>query len=321
MTTYSCNYSLKGYQPLLGTMERIKVLYIAGFERSGSTIVNRIFGQIDDFVAWGELRDVWEHAILENRLCSCGVPFHNCETWQAILKQGFGSIDQIDAPRLIASLRQAKKYIALNQVLPVPVSPSPAVKLYLEYLTKFYSAIQSVTNCRVIVDSTKASWYGAALNQIPELDVYTLHLLRDPRGVCQSLQRRKLEGEPECQWYNPVHASLSWMLKNAAVESFLKSSEDRYLQMKFEDFVSQPQQALAAVFKMIGEESADLSCLQGESVYMKTDHIFTGSPSSRSTVGTVKLKVDERWKREMTDLDKIIIGNITWSLRKKYQYS
>lgn len=299
----------------------MKILYIAGFERSGSTIVNRVFGQIEGFIAWGELRDIWEHAILENRFCSCGMLFHDCKTWQAILKQGFGGIEQIDALKLIDSLKQAKKHIALNKILPVPVSPSPAVKLYFAYLSKFYSAIQSVTNCRVIVDSTKASWYGAVLNEIPDLDVYTLHLVRDPRGVCQSLQRRKLEGEPECQWYNPVHASLSWMLKNAAVESFLKSPEERYLQMKFEDFVAQPKASLAAVLKMIGEESADLSFLQGESVQMKTDHIFTGSPSSRSNVGSVKLKADERWKQEMTDLDKTIIGNITASLRKKYQYS
>ena len=305
---------------LLSLMKNIKVLYIAGFERSGSTVVNRTFGQIDRFVAWGELRDIWQHAILENRLCSCGTPFHNCETWKKILHQGFGGINQIDALQLNSSLQKTRRYIAFKKTLSIPKKIPLDVQFYFANLSKLYAAIQAVTNCRVIVDSTKASWYGAALKYLPNLEVYTLHLTRDPRGVCHSLHRRKMEGEPECAWYNPVHASISWSLKNSAVESFLGSPQDRYLRMKFEDFVSHPQRSLEAVLKMLDENDVDLSFVQDKSVQMKIDHIFTGSPSSRSKSGNVKLRIDERWKRDMSEFDKTIITYLASGLMRKYEY-
>lgn len=299
-------------------MTRLKVLYIAGFERSGSTIVNRIFGQIDNFVAWGELRDVWQHAVLENRPCSCGKLFGDCEVWQAILDYGFGGINSIDANRLVAALGKAKRHIAFNQILPFRHSASPEVQLYLDSLSKFYFAIQSVTGCKVIVDSTKASWYGAALRLLPNIDLYTLHITRDPLGVCHSLHQRKLSGEPECAWYNPIHASLSWILKNLAVESFLGSPTERYLHMRFEDFVKSPLESVKAVLNLIGEESSDLSFMDNNCVQMKVDHIFTGSPSSRSDTGQVKLRIDERWKNEMSSLDKKIITFLTFFLSRRY---
>jgi hypothetical protein len=70
---------------------KIKVLYIAGFERSGSTIVNRVLGQIPGFVAWGELRDIWLHGIIENRPCTCGASFADCLAWQKIFKEAFNT--------------------------------------------------------------------------------------------------------------------------------------------------------------------------------------------------------------------------------------
>ncbi|MEO1299650.1 MAG: sulfotransferase [Cyanobacteria bacterium J06636_16] len=300
--------------------QRIKVLYIAGFERSGSTLVNRVFGQIDSFVAWGELRDIWGHGVSENRSCTCGTTFHNCEVWQKVLDYGFGGINNLNASRLIELLQKSRKYIAIEHVSPVPIKTPSEVYQYLDNLLKLYRAIQSVTGCRVIVDSTKASWYGAALKRISDIDIYTLHITRDPRGVCHSLKRRKQQGEPECQWYNPLHASLAWMLKNSAVESFLSKPKQKYMRMKFEDFVLSPKESVQSVLDMMDEVCPNLPFVEKDAVQMKTDHIFTGSPSSRSDVGNVQLKLDERWKENMNLRDKNTIAVITAPLRRKYQY-
>lgn len=302
------------------SMKTVKVLYIAGFERSGSTLINRVFGQIEGFVAWGELRDIWEHGVSENRPCTCGATFHQCEVWQEVLDSGFGGIDNLNSSRLIKLLKQSRRHIALRHFLPVPVSTPQEVQEYLASLSALYKAIQSVTRCSVIVDSTKASWYGAALQNLSNIDVYTLHITRDPRGVCHSLHRRKQEGEPECQWYNPVHASLSWMLKNSAVESFLSKPKHKYMRMKFEDFVVSPKDSVQSVLKMMKESCSNLSFVEENAIQMKTDHIFTGSPSSRSDTGSVRLKLDERWKKNMSSNDKNVISVITAPLRMKYQY-
>jgi hypothetical protein len=48
---------------------RIKVLYIAGFGRNGSTILGNILGELDGFFHGGELNFVWERNLLDNRRC------------------------------------------------------------------------------------------------------------------------------------------------------------------------------------------------------------------------------------------------------------
>ena len=53
---------------------RVKVLYIAGPGRSGSTVLGNVLGEIEGFFHGGELNFIWEHNLIENRLCSCGAP-------------------------------------------------------------------------------------------------------------------------------------------------------------------------------------------------------------------------------------------------------
>ena len=93
---------------------KIKVLYIAGFERSGSTILNKVLGQIDGFVAWGELRDIWQHGIIENRRCTCGAWFKECPAWNKILDEAFGSIDQVKASEMTQLLQKTRASVLLH---------------------------------------------------------------------------------------------------------------------------------------------------------------------------------------------------------------
>jgi Sulfotransferase family len=300
---------------------KIKVLYIAGFERSGSTLVNRVLGQLDDFVAWGELRDIWQHAILENRMCSCGEAFSNCSVWQQILRTAFGGVEQINAGQLFTLQRKTRARILLKHLGPLGVQTLQAHSgEYLSHLERLYGAIQTTTGCKVIVDSTKASWYGAALGMLPNLDLYVVHVTRDPRGVCYSLEQRKTSGEPECQWYNPLHAALSWNLKNMAVEALLNPSPERYIRLRFEDFVAQPHATLETILEFIGEPTLALPFSDRDAVEMKVDHIFTGSPSSRSATGTVKLRLDDRWKSGMKSQDQSLVAALTRPILHRYGY-
>ncbi|MEO0647553.1 MAG: sulfotransferase [Cyanobacteria bacterium J06650_10] len=311
------------------TKAKTKVLYIAGFERSGSTILNRVLGQIEGFVAWGELRDIWEHGSVENRLCACGAPFNKCKAWSKIMDQAF--IRELTAhPAEMVTLKQKNRTSLLFKPLLLPFGPagrsieksvfSRISTPYKQGLTQLYQTIQQKTNSRVIVDSSKASWYGYILSQLPDIDLYTVHIVRDPRGVCHSLQRRKQQGEPECQWYNPVHAALSWRLKNIGVETLLQTAPNRYYQLRYEDFVAQPQSLIADILKLVNEPTTELPFADTNTVKMGLDHIITGSPSSRCAIGAVKLKASEKWMSELNIKDRVLIEQLTTPLLQKYGY-
>ena len=300
---------------------KVKVLYIAGFERSGTTIINRVLGQIDGFVAWGELRDVWQHGIIENRSCTCGALFGECSAWTKILDTAFGGIDRVEAQKMTKLLQKTRASVLPHffGVLPEQFLKSN-VEEYLKSLEKLYQAIQATTRSKVIVDSTKASWYGYVLGTLPTIDLYVLHVVRDSRGVCHSLHQRKSRGEPSCQWYNPIHASLSWNLKNSAVEMLLNRCPERYLRISYEDFVQNPRTVLESLLNLLQEEVTQLPFKDNSTVNMGVDHLFTGSPSSRSETGAVKLQLDERWKKEMKPIDKSVIASLSWFLLRKYGY-
>ena len=298
---------------------QVKVLYIAGFERSGSTIVNRVLGQIDGFVAWGELRDIWEHGIIENRPCTCGASFADCPAWQNIFNEAFNGTDKIDTLEM-SKLQKKARLMVLPHYFKLLKDKffKQKVSQYLTNLEKLYQAIKITTGSQVIVDSTKASWYGYVLGLLPSIDLYVVHVVRNPKGVCYSLEQHKSKGEVTSQWYNPLHASLSWNLKNYAVEMLLNFSKKRYLRINYEDFIVNPKPTVEQILELLNEKVTELPFIDRSTVKMGTDHIVTGSPSSRSDIGIVKLQLDERWKQKMKLRDKVLVTCTTCLLSKKY---
>lgn len=300
---------------------KIKVLYIAGFERSGSTIVNRVLGQIDGFVAWGELRDIWEHGIIENRPCTCGTSFADCPAWQQIFNKAFDGANKVDTTQM-SHLQKKARSMVLPHYFKLLTDKFFRQRLtqYLTNLEKLYQAIQTTTSSKVIVDSTKASWYGYVLGLLPSIDLYVVHVVRNPKGVCYSLQQHKNKGEVPSQWYNPLRASLSWNFKNYAVELLLKSRQKPYIRINYEDFVSDPQLALNRILVLLDVKVPELPFVGKDRVKMSTDHLITGSPSSRSETGIVRLKLDEKWKKNLIFRDKLLISGLTFPLLCSYKY-
>ena len=75
---------------------RPRLLFIAGWGRSGSTLLDRILGQVPGVFSAGELRDIWRRGALEDRLCGCGSPFRECAVWRKVGEVAFGGWDAID---------------------------------------------------------------------------------------------------------------------------------------------------------------------------------------------------------------------------------
>ena len=62
-----------------------KIILIAGHSRSGSTLLDRLLGEMDGFVTVGELRCLWIRGLIDDQLCGCGAAFQSCEHWRGIV--------------------------------------------------------------------------------------------------------------------------------------------------------------------------------------------------------------------------------------------
>src|SRR3954451_18343438 len=85
------------------TGERIKVLFVTGAARSGTTLVDLLLSQVPGITAVGELRYLWQRGLLERRLCGCGSPVPECVFWQAVLDTA-GLSDPTTPHRMVEAL-------------------------------------------------------------------------------------------------------------------------------------------------------------------------------------------------------------------------
>src|SRR3954453_5871316 len=131
----------------------VRVLFIGGLGRSGSTLIDRILGQTPGVCSVGELVFLWDRALSSNELCGCGERFRACPFWKEIGDAAFGGWDRIDP----ASMRSWQHRVDRNRYIPAMLAPSFAPRYrarrepYTELMGRLYGAIAAVTGAKLIV--------------------------------------------------------------------------------------------------------------------------------------------------------------------------
>jgi sulfotransferase family protein len=296
-----------------------KVLYIAGWGRSGSTILDNILGQVDGFFSAGELMFLWRRGLLEGRLCGCGQPVRECETWTRVLARAYpGGVDAQEMLRL-------ESHSARTRHLPLHLAHvEPGSRQYRDELGALYRALRAETGCRVIVDSSKSPSYGRVLSGIPGLDVHVVQLVRDPRAVAYSWVRKKLQRDDprrkrSMRSHGPAASSAYWNMLNESTRLLWPEAARRLL-VRYEDFVAQPQATVDEILRFADEPTVELPWTASGELALEPTHTVSGNPS-RFDHGTVALRADDEWRRAMRPRDRRIVDLITGPVRGRYGYS
>lgn len=310
------------------TEDGLKVLYIAGSGRSGSTILHNILAQIDGFFAVGELHYIWERGFIKNRLCGCGVAFRECEMWTAIVREAFGSIDHVDVHRMFRLNRSFRIYhLPFMFIPPVKRRHTSRLSEYLDNVEKLYRAIAAVTGRRVIVDSSKTPVFGYLLRMIPGINLHVVHFVRDSRATAHSWSRKRLfeprtgTTNPEYMaQHSPVRSALQWNARNILTEMYLRQTPVRYMRVKYEDFVDNPQDSVKGILGLLSETRVTLPFVTEHTVEIhRANHSVFGN-LVRFQTGSVELGLDDEWKRGMKRSHQIAVAGLTWPMLLRYGY-
>lgn len=304
---------------------RIRVLYIAGVGRSGSTVLNNLLGEIEGFFSAGEFSYIWNRGFAKNRLCSCGAPFAECEVWGEVAERAFGGLGGVDGPWMD---RLQKGSTRLRQ-LPLMLAPQGRRMLesrwgpFRENLAKIYGAITAVTGSRVIVDGSKLPLYGYMLHTMPQVDPYVVHLTRDPRAVAYSWLRQKpkpvVGGLAHMPQRHPASSATEWNVGNRAARTLLGRPAARYLPLRYEDFVERPLESVRRVLDLVGEGDAPLPFISGRRVEFGVNHNVGGNPT-RFRTGAVELRPDREWTLKMRPRDRRTVTALTAPFLRDYGY-
>ncbi len=306
---------------------KVKVLYIAGWGRSGSTILGNVLGQIDGWCHVGEIRYLWDRGIVMNRKCGCHSSFHDCSFWSKVLFKAFGGIDQIN-PQEMVYLRDSflrTRHLLLYRKDKLQNIVTRDMHRYLDALANLYESIAKVAGADIIVDSSKFPSHAYLLDTLPEIDLFIVQLVRDPRAVAYSWWMRKkrqldIEKTEYLTPHNPLESALIWSEWNYIIKSVWGKCFSRYLLLKYEDLMRSPKESLERIVGMLGKENACLP-FQGErEVILAESHTVSGNPD-RFRTGVIRLHEDTKWKQRMPISQKALVTGLTMPWLRQYGYS
>lgn len=311
--------------------ESVRVLFIGGWGRSGSTLAERLLSEMPDVVGAGEVTHLWIRALQENQECACGEPFADCPFWTSVGKAAFDGWAKIDIEDVLALKGRVDRtrYVA-RLALPTRLTRRRADLLrYAELYRRIYAGIAEVTGARVIVDSSKHASLAFALRHHTGIDLRVLHLVRDGRGVAYSWSKEPVYSRSNDQsadalmpQYSVGTSSLLWSAHNAFFD-VLSWISTRTLRMRYERLVAHPAGHLTEIRTMLDLPPDPLAFIRhdGDSVIadLGPSHSVAGNPM-RFESGGVRLRTDSAWRTAMPAGKRRLAALLTWPGRLRYGY-
>ncbi|MGB3634284.1 MAG: sulfotransferase [Rubrobacteraceae bacterium] len=302
----------------------VKVLYIMGAGRSGSTLLDMVLGSHPEVRGAGELTNAARNGWLKNEDCSCGKPVNDCPFWSEVLRlwtrRGFGNLE-----RYVSLQDIFERYRNLPRLLRERRSPSPEFLEYAGATRAFFDSIREAGEEQIVVDSSKSPARALALSMVPGVDLHLVHLTRDGRGVAASLNRswrkdeepgvtRDVEGKPV--W----RTAAFWIVVNLTSEWVgRRLGPDKFLRVRYEDLVMTPSETLAKIGNPAHVDYSQLVEQLERGGTVEAEHNIAGNRLRMSE--NVRLKPDPgSWKKSLSEEQKWITWTLMGWLQKRYGY-
>jgi hypothetical protein len=302
------------------------VIYIAGSGRSGSTLLERVLGDMPGAVNVGELIDLVRRTAPRGELCGCGQAFDGCPFWVGVGQRAF---DGWQTDRL-AAIHRLQTRVARQRHLPRLLAMPLAgrgfrddVAAYGASYLALYQAIASQAGARYVIDASKWPAQALALSRAG-LDIRVIHLVRDVRGVAHSLSKQDVArphavgATDHMLSHVPVEAAARWVGIQAETE-LLRRCGLRVTRMRYEDFIGQPRPTVSAALADLGLSPgpSDLAHVADGQVVLASSHGLSGNPT-RFSSGEITLHADEAWRKQMPRRDRVAVTALGLPLLLRY---
>lgn len=300
------------------------MLYIGGWGRSGSTLLECVLAEAEQTVALGEVVWLWDRGARLDELCACGEHFGDCAFWSEVGRTAFGGWDRVDLERVFA----LKDAVDRQRRMPQSVRrrPTPAfgskVQEYASYFQRVYRAAAAVSGARVVIDSSKEIPTALALSHLDDLDLRVLHIVRDSRGVAYSwskvVERPEADGEPMPQ-FSPVRSTAQWLSGNLTVHG-LSYRGVPVTRMRYEDLVADPTGAIDRAWTALDLPGRpEIDWVAADTIDLHPTHSVAGNPM-RFRTGLTQLKRDDAWRTELPARDRRVVTAMSYPVLKSFGY-
>jgi Sulfotransferase family len=300
-----------------------EVLYVGGFGRSGSTLLERSVGELADACALGELVHLWERGLGNNERCGCGQAFRECPFWTEVGTVAFGGWETFDTERALA----LKYAVDRNRRLPKLLLPWPGtfrrqLREYVEMYDAIYAAAAQVSGARVVVDSSKHASLAMCLRRASRSRIRIVHVIRDSPAVVYSwtkvVDRPEADGDTMAR-YSPLRAAMWWNAYNLMF-SVIGLTGIPMRRVRYEDFMRAPVDTVRGLAAWAGSSADPADYLSDDAIELTVGHTVAGNPM-RFRQGQIALRRDQEWASAMPSAMQRRVRRWTLPFRWRYGYA
>ncbi len=301
----------------------VKVLFIAGWLRSGTTVTGNVLGSAPSAVHIGELNYLWMKEHPAGFECGCGEIIFECPVWQPVLDRlGMTTERRYE-------IRQLRRDSWRNDDTPRRYWEWRRGRPDLRYpraLGEVYRAVWDQPGVGLVVDSTKNASDALAATLAPGIDVHLLHVVRDPRAAAYSGMQEKSHGSAagghRMKQFSPSANTFHWDVRNALIERGARQvvPRDRYLRVRYEDLMQAPRDAFGEIADWVGLDREELPFTGASTVRLLQSHTVMGNPNRHTGDRDLELRLDTRWVSNLPDRAALTATAVATPLMARYGY-
>lgn len=314
---------IDGCRPLPASGSKLRIIYIAGYGRSGSTLLERLLGAHAEVAALGEIAYLTDDQESDYYWKQVDDSDYWCEVRNAL------PFSPIQLPA-IHRFQRREEGIATGWWSWL-LGPSAEYRdLWRGIFRTLWELSPRTTT--FLIDSSKTArerfFRPFLLAQIPGVEVKVLHLVRDGRGCLWSVlkgsnlqmeQKARSAGDRPDMTAAPstpslriaVKACLGWSVANLSgfLARVLRGRSHCY-QVTYERFVNEPEKVLAEIEAWLDVDLSEQKARIRDGLPIPLTQQFAGNRMRGST--NVVLKKDEEWKRRLPRRYRVLYWLICW---------
>jgi hypothetical protein len=298
----------------------IKILYIGGAGRSGSTILDMLLGQNDEISNYGEINKLFTSGWINNEYCSCGSRVNECEFWRRIRKDW-------EAQSIITLkeyVRLQNKFLKLRNIFLLwknMFKEDKEFRVFKMSTHLLYEIIAKHSDGNIIIDSSKSPIRLFAL-KIMGFDIGVIHLVRDGRGVANSFKKHfdsnaKNGVQKELKPKSIIKIAIIWVINNLLMQKLGRDLD--YLFVRYEDILSKSIVELNRISRFFDIDLTKSIHIISEDKELMSGHIVAGNRLRMKEHIKIRTNSFENWKN-LTRKDIRLFEFLAGWLLKKYNY-
>lgn len=294
----------------------IKLIYICGYGRSGSTLLDILLGQQRAMFGAGEIIGLSEHVYLNDEYCACGERVRSCSFWRPVVEQWQAG----QASHFIEDYRQAQWKVG-TVFSHRRWFGGRDLDAFSRHTARLIKLIADRAGTPVIVDSSKWPGRAMALAKIKGIDLHVVHLVRDVRGVAWSLSKAyeadAAKGLQRVIVPKPLlYSAARWAYVNLAAEWLCrKVGPSKHLRIRYEDVAADPVGSLERIASLAG---VALDPQDFEAGAFNPAHQVAGNRLRMQKA--IRVKSDDSWQREMPSRKRKLLTRACGILLARYGY-